>query len=95
MSITRDEVRRIASLANLEFGDQEQERFTRQLGAILDYVAQLDRLDTRDVEPMSHVGQGAPALREDALRSGLDRDAALANAPETDRWLFKVPRVIG
>ena len=51
MAITREEVRHIAKLANLEFGEEEQERFTRQLGAILDYVAQLDRLDTREVEP--------------------------------------------
>ncbi len=47
MAITRDEVRHIAKLANLEFGDDEQDRFTRQLSAILDYVNQLDRLDDR------------------------------------------------
>ena len=95
MPITRDEVRRIAALANLEFTDEEEERLTRQLGAILDYVAQLDRLDTRDVAPMSHAGSEEPSLREDALRDPLDRDAALANAPEADHGLFKVPRVIG
>jgi aspartyl-tRNA(Asn)/glutamyl-tRNA(Gln) amidotransferase subunit C len=95
MPITRAEVSHIAKLANLEFGEEEQERFTRQLGDILDYVAQLDRLDTRDVEPTSHAGGGATVLREDALRASLDREAALANAPESGRGLFKVPRVIG
>jgi aspartyl-tRNA(Asn)/glutamyl-tRNA(Gln) amidotransferase subunit C len=94
MPITREEVRHIARLANLEFGEEEQERFTRQLGAILDYVAQLDRLDTRDVEPTSHAG-GSSEMRDDALAPPLDRDAALANAPESGRGLFKVPRVIG
>jgi len=95
MSITRDEVRHIARLANLAFDDEEQERFTRQLSAILDHVAQLDRLDTRAVEPTSHAGGGAPALRDDAVQPSLDRDAAVANAPETERGLFKVPRVLG
>jgi aspartyl-tRNA(Asn)/glutamyl-tRNA(Gln) amidotransferase subunit C len=95
MSITLDEVRHIAKLANLEFSDEEQERFTRQLGAILDHVAQLERLDTHDVEPTTHAGDEASFLREDTPVEGLDLDQALANAPDADRGLFKVPRVIG
>ena len=95
MAITRDEVRHIAKLANLEFGDDEQDRFTRQLSAILDYVKQLDRLDTRAVEPTSHAGGDAAALRDDAAAPTLPQDEALANAPEADHGLFKVPRVIG
>ncbi|HYV85485.1 MAG TPA: Asp-tRNA(Asn)/Glu-tRNA(Gln) amidotransferase subunit GatC [Patescibacteria group bacterium] len=95
MAITRDEVRHIAKLANLEFGDDEQDRFTRQLSAILDHVKQLDRLDTSAVEPTSHAGGDPAALREDTLAPTLPRDEALANAPEADHGLFKVPRVIG
>jgi len=95
MAITRDEVRHIAKLANLEFGDDEQDRFTRQLSAILDYVKQLDRLDTRAVEPTSHAGGDAAALRDDTAVPTLPQDEALANAPEADHGLFKVPRVIG
>jgi aspartyl-tRNA(Asn)/glutamyl-tRNA(Gln) amidotransferase subunit C len=95
MAITRDEVRHIAKLANLEFGDEEQERFTRQLSAILDHVQQLDRLDTRAVEPTSHAGGDPAALREDAAAPTLPRDEALSNAPEADHGLFKVPRVMG
>jgi len=95
MAITRDEVRHIAKLANLEFGDDEQDRFTRQLSAILDYVKQLDRLDTSAVEPTSHAGGDAAALRDDVAIPTLPQDEALANAPETDHGLFKVPRVIG
>lgn len=94
MAITRAEVHHIAKLAHLDFGEEEQERLTRQLGSILDYVAQLNRLDTRNVEPTSHAG-GSSALREDAPRACLDREAALANAPDSGRGLFKVPRVIG
>lgn len=94
VAISLEEVRRIARLAHLEFQPEEQERFTRQLSAILDHVRSLDRLDTREVEPTAHAGTGA-ALRDDAVLPPLDPEAALANAPEAERGLFKVPRVIG
>ena len=95
MPITRDEVRHIARLANLEFSEEEQDRFTRQLSAILDYVAHLDRLETADVEPTSHAGDEATALRDDTPQPTLTSQEALANAPESGRGLFKVPRVLG
>jgi len=95
MPITRDEVRHIARLANLEFSEEEQDRFTRQLSAILDYVAHLDQLDTTDVEPTSHAGDEATSLRDDVPQPTLSSEAALANAPESGRGLFKVPRVLG
>jgi len=95
MPITRDEVRHIARLANLEFSDEEQERFTRQLSAILDHVAHLDRLDTAAVEPTSHAGEDASPLRDDVPEPTLSTEEALANAPESARGLFKVPRVLG
>jgi aspartyl-tRNA(Asn)/glutamyl-tRNA(Gln) amidotransferase subunit C len=86
---------RRGGLANLEFGDAEIERFTRQLSAILDYVAQLDRLNTDAIEPTSHVNAAAHALRDDALQPPAAHEEALANAPGTDRGYFKVPKVIG
>ncbi|MFQ5876495.1 MAG: Asp-tRNA(Asn)/Glu-tRNA(Gln) amidotransferase subunit GatC [Acidobacteriota bacterium] len=95
MPISRDEVRHIARLANLEFSDEEYERFTRQLNSILDYVAQLERLDTDSIEPTSHLDGGEPPLRDDRVRDSLPHEEALANAPESARGYFKVPRVIG
>lgn len=95
MPISRDEVRHIARLSNLEFTEEEQERFTRQLSAILDHVAHLDRLDTTAVEPTSHAGDDASPLRDDVPEPTLSTDEALANAPESGRGLFKVPRVLG
>jgi aspartyl-tRNA(Asn)/glutamyl-tRNA(Gln) amidotransferase subunit C len=94
VAISLEEVRRIARLAHLAFGPEEQERFTRQLSAILDHVRSLDRLDTRNVEPTAHAGTGA-MLRDDVVVPPLDPDEALANAPESERGLFKVPRVLG
>ncbi|HZN02148.1 MAG TPA: Asp-tRNA(Asn)/Glu-tRNA(Gln) amidotransferase subunit GatC [Candidatus Polarisedimenticolia bacterium] len=94
MAISLDEVRRIARLAHLAFGPEEQERFTRQLSAILDHVKMLERLDTKEVEPTAHAGTGA-ALRDDQIVPPLDEETALENAPEAERGLFKVPRVLG
>ena len=94
MAISLDEVRRIARLAHLAFGPEEQERFTRQLSAILDHVRSLERLETKDVEPTAHAGAGA-ALRDDAIVPPLDEATALRNAPDSERGLFKVPRVLG
>jgi aspartyl-tRNA(Asn)/glutamyl-tRNA(Gln) amidotransferase subunit C len=95
VAITRDEARHIARLANLDFSDAEYERFTRQLNSILEYMEQLNRLDTSAIEPTAYVESGAHTLRDDAIRPSISREDALANAPETDRGLFKVPKVIG
>jgi aspartyl-tRNA(Asn)/glutamyl-tRNA(Gln) amidotransferase subunit C len=95
VAITREQVRHIARLANLEFSDEEIGRFTLQLDAILEYVAHLDRLDTSAVEPTSHIGAAAHPARDDAVRGSIEREAAMRNAPDTDGALFKVPRVLG
>jgi aspartyl-tRNA(Asn)/glutamyl-tRNA(Gln) amidotransferase subunit C len=95
VAITESEVRHIARLANLDFSEEEYGRFTQQLNAILDYVAQLDRLDTGSIEPTFQVGGGSRALREDEVRGSIPQDEALSNAPEAGRGLFKVPKVIG
>jgi aspartyl-tRNA(Asn)/glutamyl-tRNA(Gln) amidotransferase subunit C len=95
MAITRDEVRRIAKLANLEFTEADDDRLTRQLNAILEHVAHLNRLATDAIEPTSHVGGAPRALRDDAVAGSIPQEEALRNAPERGRGLFKVPRVIG
>lgn len=95
MAIGKDEVRHIAKLANLEFSEEEIGRFTQQFNSILDYVASLNALDTSAIEPTAHVGSGSHTLRNDALVPSIPREEALANAPESDRGHFKVPKVIG
>jgi aspartyl-tRNA(Asn)/glutamyl-tRNA(Gln) amidotransferase subunit C len=95
VAIGKEEIRHIAKLANLEFSDSEIERFSRQFNAILEYVAQLDRLDTDAIAPTFHVDGGAHALRDDRVAGSIPQDEALANAPESAHGLFKVPRVLG
>ena len=95
MAIDKQEVRHIAKLANLEFSEEEIDRFTRQFNSIQEYVARLNALDTSAIEPTAHVGSGTHALRDDVLIPSISREEALANAPASDRGYFKVPRVIG
>ena len=96
MSLSLDEVRRIARLARLRLSPEEEVAFAGQLSAILDHVAQLAELDVTGVEPMTHaLAAGDPvALREDVALPCLPPEAALANAPAREGTCFKVPKVI-
>jgi aspartyl-tRNA(Asn)/glutamyl-tRNA(Gln) amidotransferase subunit C len=96
-AFSREQVEAIASLARLELDDSELELFGRQLGEILDYVDQLQRIDTTGVPPTASVASAHAADRDDVVRPSLDRRDALANAPDPARegGLFRVPRVIG
>lgn len=95
--LTVSEVDAIASLARLALTDDERELFAQQLGDILEYVRQLQGIDTSGVPPTASVLAGHAASREDVVAPSLERDAALANAPDgvRDAGLFRVPRVIG
>lgn len=92
--ITREEVLRVADLARLALADDEAGRMTGQLDAILDYVAQISALDTRDVLPTAHPVPVATPMREDVPGTPLDPEEALRNAPSRDGTAFRVPRVI-
>lgn len=93
---SRDEVARIARLANLELDPSEVEMFARQLGDILAHANQLQQIDTSGVAPTASVGD-ASIDRADETRPSLDRGAALAIAPDPapGPGLYTVPRVIG
>ena len=94
MAITREEVRHVARLARLALTDDEAGRLGDQLSAILDYVKQLDRIDTRDVVPTSHAVEKGTPMRDDAVEPFGDREALLANAPDRLGDFFRVPRII-
>ena len=87
----------IAALANLELDASELDLFARQLGDILSYAEQVQQVDTTGVHATASVLTRLPADRPDELRPSLDRDEALASAPDAalDAGFFKVPRVIG
>jgi aspartyl-tRNA(Asn)/glutamyl-tRNA(Gln) amidotransferase subunit C len=94
MKLTSEEVDHIALLARLELSPAERERAAEELSQILDHFEQLKALDTAGVEPTSHVMPMVNVLRKDEARPGLQRDAALQNAPEQAGGMFQVPRVV-
>ncbi|MGP8226298.1 MAG: Asp-tRNA(Asn)/Glu-tRNA(Gln) amidotransferase subunit GatC [Terracidiphilus sp.] len=97
--VTVEEVERVAELAHLELTPEETPGMLNDLNAILDYVAELNELDTSGVAPLAQVselldGAGSGVLREDRLMQSLDRAVVLSQAPESDGVFFKVPKVI-
>jgi aspartyl-tRNA(Asn)/glutamyl-tRNA(Gln) amidotransferase subunit C len=95
MSVTVKDVEHIAKLANLEFTDAEKAKFTLQLNQILNYVEQMNKLDTSKVEPLSHVIELNNVFRADEVKQSVSTEEALKNAPEKNDHFFKVPKVIG
>ncbi len=92
--ITIEEVEHVANLARLVFNEEEKKKLAEQLGRILDYIEQLNKLDTEDVEPTSHVIPMRNVVRPDVVRPSLTRDDALANAPSDVDGLFEVPKIV-
>lgn len=88
------QVDHVARLARLDITDEERHAFARQLGSILDYVDQLQALDTSQVDPTLGVQPRCNVFREDVPTQSLDRDAALANAPLQEEGYFRMPRIL-
>lgn len=94
MSLTTAEVAKVAVLARLRVSPDDLAAFTGQLNAIVDYVAQLQELDTTGVEPLAHGVDVRNVFRDDVRGPALDREQALANAPKRNQTGFLVPAVL-
>ena len=93
--ISAAEVAHVARLARLQLTDDELERFTGQLGAVLEHARDVEALDTTGVPPTAHPLPLVNVLREDVLVPCLDRDEVLAEAPDVEDDRFRVPRILG
>lgn len=93
--ISREQVVHVARLARLDLTDDELDRFTGQLGAVLEHVAGLEALDTSGVAPTAHPLPLVNVLRPDVAGPSLDRDEVLSQAPATEGGRFRVPRILG
>ena len=91
MAISRKEVQHVARLAWLALSDREVDRFTGELDKILDAIGIVAELDLEEVEPTSHPLDLVNVWDEDVPRESLAREDVLANAPDADGGLFKVP----
>ena len=94
MSITLNDVEKIAELARLRITDQEKDKFTEQLNIILEYMNKLNEVDTTNVEPLSHPLELYNVFREDKIEDSLPVEKVLENAPAKTKKYFKVPKVI-
>jgi len=95
MAISREEVEKVSLLARLLLSENDLDHLTGQLGDILGYMDLLGEVDTEQVEPMAHALDVSDVFREDEEGVSLDRDAALANAPNRDDECYLVPAVLG
>jgi len=94
MKITKEQIQHIAVLSRLNLSEEEKDLFGFQLSSILDYVDQLNELDTRETEPTSHVLSLSNVMRDDILTSSLPGEEALKNAPSRSENFYRVPRII-
>ncbi|KAA9368966.1 MULTISPECIES: Asp-tRNA(Asn)/Glu-tRNA(Gln) amidotransferase subunit GatC [Ochrobactrum] len=94
MSVDISTVKRVAHLARIAVSEDEAERMTGELNAILGFVEQLNEVDIDGIEPMTSVSPMKMRLREDAVTDGDIADAVVANAPVTEDNFFVVPKVV-
>ncbi len=94
MKITKEEVKHVAYLARLQFKEEEEQLFTAQLNGILDYMEQLEKVDTSNIEPTFHAVARQNVFREDSVVPSIPQDLTLSNAPDRDRGFFRVPKII-
>lgn len=92
--ISEEQVKHVAHLARLAITEEEAEKFTTQLDAIISFAEQLNELDTTNVKPTSHVLDMKNVLREDKSEAGLPREEVLKNAPDHDNGQIRVPSII-
>ncbi len=94
MTIDSDIVKRIAGLANIEISAQDETQLPAELNKILDYVGQLSKIDTENIEPMISPMMEDALLRKDTIAEANIADKVLQNAPESKMGFFMVPKVV-
>ena len=94
MKLNRKDVEHVAQLSRLDLSENELDKFTGQLDAILEYIDVLNQVDTSAVEPMAHVFEIRNVMRAVQVQPSLPREAALQNAPDAEDGFFKVPKIV-
>jgi len=94
MKISKEEIEHIAVLARLSLPEEEKEIFGSQLSSILDYMEKLNELDTKGIEPTSHILSLSNVMRDDTPTPSIPKEDALMNAPDHTEKFFRVPKII-
>jgi len=93
--LSRADVEKVSLLARLRLTPDELATMTEQLAQVVEYVKQLDELNTDEVEPLAHAVEQTNVFAVDQIQPSLSRDEALANAPKSDDECYRVPAVLG
>lgn len=94
MRIDKTTIKKISHLARLEFDENSAEKMSRDMSQILDWVEQLNEIDTENIEPLTTMSSEVNDMREDVSGSHLTHEDALKNAPKRDAEYFRVPKVL-
>lgn len=94
MKIDQSSIKKIAHLARLEFDENSAEKMSKDMSQILDWVEQLNELDTEGIEPLTTMSSETNVMREDKIGKHLDHEAGMKNAPKRDSDYFRVPKVM-
>lgn len=94
MSVSKEDVKHIASLSRLEFTDEELEKYTKNMADIVEFANSLASLDVSNVEPTNHILDIKNVFRKDEVKPSYDREEILKNAPTKAGGCVSVPKVI-
>ena len=94
MSVSKDDVRKVARLSRIAVPEEKLETLAGELSGIMDWIEQLNEVDIEGVAPMTSVVETSLPMREDAVTDGGIRDQVLANAPKSDEGFFVVPKSV-
>ena len=94
MPVDSKTVDRIATLAKLEFNEDEKQEIIQDMNRMLDFVDQLEKVDTEGVEPLIYMLEEETEMRKDEIKQSISQKEALKNAPEKDTDFIKVPKVL-
>lgn len=94
MKITKEIVQKTAHLARLKFNPEDEESIQKDLQKMIDWVDKLQEVDTKGVEPLTHMSTEINQFREDQSKNTISREQGLKNAPKHDSEYFRVPKVI-
>ena len=88
-----EEIEHIAKLARLKLNDSEEVKFTQEIGAILNYIDELEELKNEEIEPISQIANLKNITRQDEITNQNNRENLLSNAPEKNNGFIKVKQV--
>ncbi|MBR6573191.1 MAG: Asp-tRNA(Asn)/Glu-tRNA(Gln) amidotransferase subunit GatC [Clostridia bacterium] len=95
MKITKEIVESVANLSRIKLDEAATVKMQTELGAVIDYMEILNSLDTKEIEPMSHIFSLNNVMRDDLIKPSIDRQEILSNAPDHTDETFVVPKTVG